>query len=146
MGPNIDEEVTPTPNTSDLDYDKLVESAKRLEAESAPIPTGYDTDVDNFATQQWVTLTTDIRKLIESGMVEFLTKHFGDRDEITSLKHCPPTMEDFGFLATEWYAPSHFVHVEGGNVTITYSMYKNMDIDEKFSVNVTRQLLMMPVS
>jgi hypothetical protein len=55
-------------------------------------------------------------------------------------------MEDFGFLATEWYAPSHVVHVEGGNVTITYSMYKKMDIDEKFSVNVTRQLLMMPVS
>ncbi len=146
MAPILDEEVTPTPNTNDLDYDKLVESAKRLEAESAPIPTGYDTDVDNVASQQGVMLTTDLRKLIESGMIEFLTKHCGDRDEITSLNHCPPTMEDFGFLATEWYAPSHVVHVEGGNVTITYSMYKKMDIDEKFSVNVTRQLLMMPVS
>jgi hypothetical protein len=101
MAPILDEEVTPTPNTNDLDYDKLVESAKRLEAESAPIPTGYDTDVDNFASQQGVMLTTDLRKLIESGMIEFLTKHFGDRDEITSLNHCPPTMEDFGFLATE---------------------------------------------
>ena len=146
MAPILDEEVTTTPNTGDLDYDKLVKQAETLEANTPPTPAGYDTDVDNFASQQGVTLTTDIRKLIESGMVEFLTKHFGDRDEITGLNHCPPTMEDFGFLASEWYAPSHVVHVEGGNVTITYSMYKKMDMDEKFAINVSRQLLMMPVS
>ena len=145
MAPILDEEVTTTPGAGDLDYDKLVEAAKRLEAESAPTPAGYDTDVDNIASQQGVMITTDLRKLIESGMVEFLTKHFGDRDEIMSLQHCPPTMEDFGFLAAEWYAPSHVVHVEGGNVTITYSMYKRMDMDEKFAINVSRQLLMMPV-
>ena len=48
----INEEVTPTPNTGDLDYDKLVKEAETLEANTPPTSTGYDTDVDNFATQQ----------------------------------------------------------------------------------------------
>lgn len=112
MSAVLNEEIPTTPTTGDLDYDKLVESAKRLESESAPTPTGYDTDVDNFASQQGVMLTTDLRKLIESGMIEFLTKHFGDREEIINLQHCPPTMEDFGFLGSEGYAPSHSIHVE----------------------------------
>ena len=44
----INEEVTPTPNTGDLDYDKLVKEAETLEANTPPTSTGYDTDVDNL--------------------------------------------------------------------------------------------------
>lgn len=129
----------------DTEYDKLVEEAKKLESETEPTTPGYTTEVDNFASQQGIMLTTDIRKLIESGMVEFLTKNFATHGDIETLsKERALTMEDFGFLATEWYAPSHDIHVNGSDITITYKMYKKMDIDEKFKIHVSRQLLMVP--
>ena len=129
----------------DTEYDKLVEEAKKLESETEPTTPGYTTEVDNFASQQGIMLTTDIRKLIESGMVEFLTKNFATHGDIETLsKERALTMEDFSFLTNEGYAPSHDIHVNGSDITITYKMYKKMDIDEKFKIHVSRQLLMVP--
>lgn len=129
----------------DTEYDKLVEEAKKLESETEPTTPGYTTEVDNFASQQGIMLTTDIRKLIESGMVEFLTKNFATHGDIETLsKERALTMEDFSFLTEEGYAPSHDIHVNGSDITITYKMYKKMDIDEKFKIHVSRQLLMVP--
>lgn len=131
--------------TIDTEYDKLVEEAKKLESETEPTTPGYTTDVDNFASQQGIMLTTDLRKLIESGMVEFLTKNFATHGGIETLsKERALTMEDFSFLANEGYAPSHDIYVNGSDITVTYKMYKKMDIDEKFKIHVSRQLLMIP--
>lgn len=129
----------------DTEYEKLVQEAKKLESETEPPTPGYTTDVDNFASQQGIMVTTDLRKLIESGMVEFLTKNFATHGDIETISNERPlTMEDFSFLANEGYAPSHEIHVNGSDVTITYKMYKKMDIDEKFKIHVSRQLLMIP--